>query len=160
MEIMVLMLLVYMEIKRELLHKCENFVNNRLKAVQETISSHQKSLLSETKSSAGDKHETGRAMLQLEIEKAGNQLKEIEKMQKVLKKIDVNNHSENICLGSVVYTNTYNYLISISIGKLVVIDKTYYAVSPKSPVGQQLLGKKKGDNIKINNLEINILCII
>ena len=31
----------------------------------------QQSLDSETKSSAGDKHETGRAMLQIDLEKAG-----------------------------------------------------------------------------------------
>ena len=53
----------------------QHFVNNRLQTVQDTLfHSNQKALQSETKSSAGDKHETGRAMLQLEMEKAGQQL--------------------------------------------------------------------------------------
>ena len=58
-----------MNIKEELLKKCHQFVNNRLQNIEETISSNQTALQSETKSSAGDKHETGRAMLQLEMEK-------------------------------------------------------------------------------------------
>lgn len=148
-----------METKKTLIHKCSEIVSKKIKNVKQTISSHQKSLLSETKSSAGDKHETGRAMLQLEIEKAGKQLIVIEEMQKVLSKIDVKKTSQNICLGSVVITNNYNYFMSISIGKLTIGEENYFAISPKSPIGQQLLGKKIGETIKFNNLEINILCI-
>ena len=61
-------------LKESLFQQCEDFVNTRLQTIQIIISSHQKALSSETKSSAGDKHETGRAMLQLEMEKAGQQL--------------------------------------------------------------------------------------
>ena len=55
--------------------------------VEQIISSNQKALQSETKSSAGDKHETGRAMLQLEIEKASQQFKAIRDMRTVLANI-------------------------------------------------------------------------
>ena len=68
-----------MSIKLELYDFCLEFVDNRFQTIQNTIKEIQESLLSETKSSAGDKHETGRAMLQLEREKSGNQLVEIQK---------------------------------------------------------------------------------
>ena len=77
------------EIKKELYNQCKSFVNKRLQTVDAIISSNQKALQSETKSSAGDKHETGRAMLQLEMEKAGKQLVGIQQMKNVLSKIDV-----------------------------------------------------------------------
>lgn len=71
-----------MNIKQELSNQCLEFVENRFQTIQNTINEIQESLLSETKSSAGDKHETGRAMLQLEREKSGNQLAEIQKIKK------------------------------------------------------------------------------
>src|SRR5210317_1024531 len=103
-----------MNIKEELLKKCHQFVNNRLQNIEETISSNQTALQSETKSSAGDKHETGRAILQLEMEKAGQQLANIQQMKETLAKIDVTNKSTNAHLGSLVKTNTGNYFLSIS----------------------------------------------
>ena len=68
-----------LKIKENLYLQCVDFVENRFQTIQKTIDEIQESLTSETKSSAGDKHETGRAMLQLEREKAGNQLAEIQK---------------------------------------------------------------------------------
>ena len=64
-----------MNIKQQLYKHCQEFVNQKLDTIQKTILSNKEALNSETKSSAGDKHETGRAMLQLEMEKAGQQLK-------------------------------------------------------------------------------------
>ncbi|MFD1615778.1 hypothetical protein [Gelatiniphilus marinus] len=52
-----------MKIKEELFSQCVVFVNSRFQTIKNTISEIQESLTSETKSSAGDKHETGRAML-------------------------------------------------------------------------------------------------
>jgi len=75
--------------KNALFNACLEFVDSRLNAITHTINEIQVSLTSETKSSAGDKHETGRAMLQLEREKAGNQLAEIKKTKEILFKIDV-----------------------------------------------------------------------
>ena len=108
-----------MNIKQELYNQCLEFIDNRFKTVQNTIKEIQESLLSETKSSAGDKHETGRAMLQLEREKAGNQLAEIVKVKEALSKISVEKTSQTIGLGSVVYTTKANYYIAISAGEVL-----------------------------------------
>ncbi|WP_405610579.1 3-oxoacyl-ACP synthase [Polaribacter sp. Asnod1-A03] len=139
-----------MDVKRALFNECLNFVNNRLQTVEEIIASNQKALQSETKSSAGDKHETGRAMLQLEMEKAGQQLAGITQMKEILSKIDISKTSTIAHLGSVIETDTVNYFLSISAGQLIVESKVYFAISVSSPIGKLLLGKEKGEELVFN----------
>lgn len=146
-----------MNIKEELYKQCELYVNKRLQTVEETITSHQKALQSETKSSAGDKHETGRAMLQLEMEKASQQLSGVAQMKEILVKINTEMTSTNAHLGSVVITNSaINYFISVSVGLLIVENKKYFAVSPSSPIGTLILGKKEGESFEFNGTKSTI----
>ena len=147
-------------IKKQLLQLCTTSLDTRLQSVLAVIEDIKQSLQSETKSSAGDKHETGRAMLQLEREKAGHQLAEIEKTKQILSKINTESTYKNIGLGSVVYTTTSNYFISISAGKLIVEDDTFYAISANTPIGQLLLGKSVGDVINFRNLEFKITKVL
>lgn len=145
-----------MNIKEELFKQCQDSVNNRLQTVEEIISFNQKALQSETKSSAGDKHETGRAMLQLEKEKAGQQLLGINQMKETLAKIDVSKSSTNACLGSIIKTNTDNYFLAISAGKLTACGEDYFVVSVSSPIGKLLLAKQENDAIAFNGKKIKI----
>tara|TARA_B110000459_G_scaffold85455_1_gene95758 strand:+ start:141 stop:599 length:459 start_codon:yes stop_codon:yes gene_type:complete len=149
-----------LKIKEALFNQCQSFVNKRLQTVEAVLSSNQKALQSETKSSAGDKHETGRAMLQLEMEKAGQQLSGIVQMKVVLSKIDILKSSKNVCLGSVIITDKVSYFLSISAGQLVVADKSYFAISVSSPIGKLLLGKQKKEVISFNGKIIVINEII
>jgi len=139
-----------MTIKEELYRECKVFLDDRLQAVLDRIENIQESLKSETKSSAGDKHETGRAMLQLEREKAGNQLADIQKQQDLFLRVLIDTTSEVARLGSVVATDKGAYFLAISVGAVVVKAKTYYAISPRSPIGKVLLGKKNGDMFVFN----------
>ena len=144
------------EIKEALLKECKSFVEKRLKNIEETISSNQKALQTETKSSAGDKHETGRAMLQLEMEKAGKQLLGVSKMNQILSQIDTAKKSNIANLGSVICTSNGNYFLSISAGKIEIEEGIYYAVSIASPIGQLLLGKEEEGDFIIYSNKINI----
>ncbi|WP_299666984.1 3-oxoacyl-ACP synthase [uncultured Polaribacter sp.] len=152
-----------MNLKEELFIQCEMFVNKRLQTVEEIIASNQKALQSETKSSAGDKHETGRAMLQLEMEKASQQLAGISQMKEVLAKIDFTNTGtstvKNAHLGSVIFTEKAHYFLSISAGQLTVAGKQYFAVSAASPIGKLLLGKQENEIFSFNGNSIKILKI-
>ena len=94
-----------LKIKKKLYEACLLFVNEKYNTVHTIIESNKKALHSETKSSAGDKHETGRAMLQLEIEKASQQLDAILQMKEVMKKIIIENTSTSVCLGSLILTD-------------------------------------------------------
>ncbi|NOY47267.1 MAG: 3-oxoacyl-ACP synthase [Chlorobi bacterium] len=134
--------------KERLYLQCETFIGNRLKILQNAINEIQKALLFETKSTAGDKHETGRAMLQLEREKLGQQLAEIQKTKELLSRVDSQKESNTICLGSIVYTTRLNYFISISAGELIDNNVKFYAISPNTPIAKLLLSKRKGDVIE------------
>lgn len=148
------------KLKEGLRNQCQKFIDNRLLAVQNTIQEIQESLTSETKSSAGDKHETGRAMLQLEREKAGGQLAEIQKINQLLSKIDVSKSSPKIGLGSVIFTSNSNYFIAISAGELKVNNDSFYAISASTPIGQLLLGKTVGDEIAFRDQSFIITKVI
>ena len=143
-------------LQEALYQQCEDFVITRLQTIQTTISSHQKSLRSETKSSAGDKHETGRAMLQLEMEKAGQQLSAVQQMQQTLAKINSSKPSTNIALGSVIKTSSAYYYLGISAGELTIKETVYFAISPSSPIGKLLMGKKVEDTFIWRGKEIKI----
>lgn len=138
---------INLRLKQQLFDQCVDFVEERHLKIQNQIKEIQEALTSETKSSAGDKHETGRAMLQLEREKVGEQLAEIEKVKQNLSKINVAQSSDGIGLGSVVFTSSANYFIAISAGHIEVNSEFFYAISPHTPIGLVLKGKHKGDKI-------------
>lgn len=147
-----------MNIKQQLYNHCVSFVEKRLETIETTISSHQKSLHSETKSSAGDKHETGRAMLQLEMEKAGQQLVSVQQSKELLEKVKLE-PSTVIRLGSLITTNTGIYFLAISVGMVTLERVTFFVVSTASPIGKLLLGKQVGDKLRFNGRDIEILSI-
>ena len=138
---------------------CTAFVNKREGEILNTIKSHQAALASETKSSAGDKHETGRAMLQLEMEKAGKQLNGVYEMRQVLSKIDQNRMEQKARLGSLVVTDIGSYYLAISAGEIKIDETSYFAVSTDSPIGKLLLGTASGDQIYFRR-EIEIIDVV
>ena len=140
-----------MNIKEELYKSCIKFIDDRLLTVTTTISDIQNSLQSETKSSAGDKHETGRAMLQLEREKAGHQLAEIEKQKEILQNINIESKHQRVAFGSVVFTSKANYFIAISAGEISLKDCKIYAISVATPMAQLLLSKSVGDTVQFRD---------
>lgn len=150
---------IKMNTKQQLYKQCQEFVNNKLQTIEKTIKSNQQALQSETKSSAGDKHETGRAMLQLEMEKAGQQFKVVSEMKQQLDRIDISFVSKNIRLGSIVKTSMATYFIAIGAGQLTVDDDIYFAISSNSPIGKLLLGKQENDKIEFNGKQIKTLTI-
>ena len=149
-----------LEIKYKLQEQCSDLISIRLDSIQKTIKDIETSLKEESKSTSGDKHHTGRAMLQIEREKAGNQLREIEKVMRQLDKVDIENSSDVARLGSIVKTNQAVFFISISVGKLEINDSVYLGVAPNSPIGLNLLGKKKGEQFNFNSRIYKIVEVV
>jgi len=143
-------------LKKELYKACLDFVEQRAATVNEIMASNQKSLESETKSSAGDKHETGRAMLQLEMEKASQQLESITHMKEILRKLNINDHPNSAKLGSLIFTSSGNYFLSIGLGIVQIGSDNFYVISSTSPIGALLTGKKKGESVYFNGRTILI----
>ena len=130
----------------------KDYAHSKVHSLKTRINEVVEALNSETKSSAGDKHETGRAMLQLEREKLGKQLAEAEKLQAIAERIPLKKQGDNIRLGSLVQTNTAHYYISISAGRFQLEDMQVFCISASSPIGQVLLGKTVGDGIEFKGV--------
>ncbi|MDC3337454.1 GreA/GreB family elongation factor [Flavobacteriales bacterium] len=142
--------------KIDLLEYCKTYVAKRMSRFAVAISTAQSDANKETKSSAGDKHETGRAMAQLETENNSKHLTEAKKLNAVLSQIDPGKKNTSIELGAFVKTNLGNYFIAISAGKTHLFGDEVYLISPASPIGQHFLGKKEGDTVSFNQQTIAI----
>ncbi|MFT4832665.1 MAG: transcription elongation GreA/GreB family factor [Psychroserpens sp.] len=147
-------------IKQQLYDHCQAYIQNRLGRVQKNIREIQEALGSETKSSAGDKHETGRAMIQLEREKLGMQLSEIQKVQELFKRVPLSGPSKTVSLGTLVSTNTNRYYLAVSAGEVIIDGVGYYAIAPNTPIGKLLLGKTEKEPVVFNGKEFVITSII
>ena len=143
-------------IKKELFVQCLEYCKIKHEGIHFQIEEIVKALTMETKSSAGDKHETGRAMLHLEREKLGNQLAQVQKLQETLSRIQIEKTSKTIGLGSVVYTSQANYFIAISAGQFQIDNVVFYAISAQTPIGKLLIGKKLGDEISYREMKFII----
>ena len=147
-------------IKKKLHAKCSEITEQRVTDLSDIIQDAQNAANNETKSSAGDKHETGRAMAQLETEKLSKQLSEALKLEQVLSQINPITEHQQIGLGSLVTTNNGVFYISVSLGKLELNNATYFIISPASPIGKLLIGLKKSDSFSFNGKHYSIDGII
>ncbi len=147
-------------IKEQLYTQCSAYVNQCLVNIQTAIDASNESGNNETKSSAGDKHETGRAMIQIEQEQYAKQRVKALEVKKMFDKINPLQNSKNVALGSLVITNKGDFYISISAGKITIENKNYYAISQASPFGLKLFGAKKNQQINFNNQVYRILDVV
>lgn len=138
-------------LKKLLYQYCTEWAEQRYNAINEAIKDAQDSVNSDDKSSAGDKHETGRAMMQLEVEQKSNQLLEAEKLRAMVKQFSSTTSPTKVAQGSLVLTNNGNYYISISAGKIELEGEVYFAVSPLSPIASAMLGKAEGESFAFND---------
>ncbi len=148
------------ELKEVAFAHCGTFVAERLERLNRQAKEILDALTSETKSSAGDKHETGRAMLQLDREKLGVQLAEAEKMQILLHKVPRLTSFTSVGLGALVVTNDSTYFIAVSAGETSHKNQKVYCISPATPIGKLVMGKQAGDSFSFQTKDITILTVI
>lgn len=145
------------DIKSKLFSFCQNYVEKRIQIATDALNSSQASANDESKSTAGDKHDTGKAMMQIEVEQFSKQLSEAQKLKEELSRVNISKTNSTVMLGSLVETNKGIYFISISAGKIEIDKRGYFAVSISSPFAQAIKGLKKGDKGKLYGSEIEIL---
>ncbi|MEJ2004700.1 MAG: 3-oxoacyl-ACP synthase [Cyclobacteriaceae bacterium] len=145
----------FIKLKEKLLGACEDYANDRIDAIQGAILSAKQGAFEENKSSAGDKYETGRAMMHLEIENQTAQLSEAQRLAREVKQIKLKSY-DTVRSGSLVITNQGNYFMSIGAGRIEVNGDDYFAVGIQSPIGQQLMGCRTGDKFELNGRPFSI----
>ncbi|WP_411273814.1 3-oxoacyl-ACP synthase [Daejeonella sp.] len=136
---------------KEILHcACMEYVEDRISTAQQAITAARESANDDTKSSAGDKYETGREMMQQEIDRNRKQLEESQKLKLILERIDLDKTMDLVQNGALVTTNYGKFYISISLGQISVDDCIYYAVSSVSPIGLKLMKQSKDYEFDFN----------
>lgn len=128
-----------------------DLLENELKSINE-----EKNSIS--KSSAGDKHETSRALMQSEFDKIYNNYQSQLNQLKVIESLDISDKSK-IGLGSLVETDSSILFIGIGLGIHQIDNKKVLIVSKASPIGKQIDGKEEGDYILLNNNKEKIIRI-
>jgi hypothetical protein len=144
------------DLKQQLYHACQRHIDGRVDTLTELLRSFQEAANEETKSSAGDKYETGRAMAHLEIEKLQNQLADAQRMKSDLSRVSPLEKSEIIRLGSLVFTSHGNFFIAVNAGEHQVGEQRFFVVSSAAPLAQKMLGLKSGDQFTLNNRVFHI----
>jgi len=146
-------------LKQQLIKVCENYVEDRISRALAGIKDLDEALKMESKSSAGDKYETGRAMIHIEVDKLLLQLEQYKGLKKTLAIAGQNPNSGSIGFGSVVKTSAANYFLSIPAGEILVENEKFYAIGINSPIAQALIGKKEKETFSFNGNTNKILLV-
>ncbi len=140
-----------MTLKQKIYNCYLQVINDKMQMLQQVLADLKESGSNETKSTAGDKHETALAMLQIEQANTRAQLQEVIAQKDVLEKINPSLTAIKIVPGSLIKTNRGYFFLSVALGKAVVDGVVVIALSPQSPLGTKLMGLTAGDSAEINN---------
>lgn len=145
--------------KEQLYKTCESYLEEKIARISHSIQDLEAALINESKSSAGDKYETGREMINIEIHKLSTQLQQFQQLQITLQVAKRNLTTEIIKMGSLVEASNANYFICIPVGEVEIGAKKVYVIGSSSPIAQALIGKTTGDNFNFNSVSGTIISI-
>lgn len=145
-----------MKLKEKIYAHYLQVINDKVAMLQQILADLKESGSNETKSTAGDKHETALAMLQIEQANTRGQLQDALTQKAALEKINPALAAPVIVNGSLVKTSMGYLFISIALGKTMLENTTVFALSPQSPLGKKLMGLKAGETAWINDTVYNI----
>ena len=113
---------------------CVSALQERISEAQAGVEQAREAGTADTKSSAGDKHETARAMAQQELEKQASALHNLREMEDHLARIDPAHRCPKIQPGALVATDKGLFYVSAAMGKFEVDGKVVLAISMQAPL--------------------------
>lgn len=145
--------------KQKVHDTCCKMLAERIQSLKTQLSELIEGAKNDSKSTAGDKHETARAMMQIEQEKLTNQLNLLLTQEQTLNRIDPAAQNELVSNGALVKTDQGCIYISIPLGRIAVGDAFVMCISAQSPLGAKLVGKRNGDSEEFNGTAYRIEAI-
>ena len=149
-----------MNLKEKVHRHYLELLNGKISLLQQVLADLKESGANETKSTAGDKHETSLAMLQIEQANKRDQLAQLVAQKLILEKINPSIVANIVLLGSLIKTDKGYLFMSVALGKALVDEISVTALSPQSPLGIQLMGLKENDTASINKVSYLIELIL
>ena len=131
-------------------------VQDRIDVFRDMIVALTEDSKNDAKGSAGDKHETALSMMHIEQEKLNRKLREVMDQKMVLDKIEAATIAETIIVGSLVKANGIYLYLSVALPKINVEGINIIALSPQSPLGNNLMGMKVTHTFEINTTQYTI----
>lgn len=127
-----------------------NVLRGRIAQAEEGMEQAREASTADTKSSAGDKHETARAMAQQELEKQASALHNLREMEDSLARIDPTHRCTQIQPGALVATDTALFYVCVAMGKLDVDGQAVLAISMQAPLLAVLKTLRVGEAGSLN----------
>ncbi|HRH37096.1 MAG TPA: 3-oxoacyl-ACP synthase [Flavobacteriales bacterium] len=145
--------------KQQVRSHLQALLEERITAIRADIASTLAARNSDTKSSAGDKHEVGRAMVQQELDQLEAQLAKLQASLQELARVPLDHLFDRVAFGSLVTTNAGLYFIAIGLGRITFRGAPYSVISLASPIGQALQHKRVGDVVVFNGTPMTVQAI-
>lgn len=145
--------------KARLIDRIATTLREKLAAVEEDIASTLHARNSDTKSSAGDKHEVGRAMIQQELDQQEVQRAKLHALLLELERVPAERRFDRVGFGALVHTDKGSFFLAIAMGRVKVDGVECAVVSLASPIGQALAGKGIGDTFAVNGVSYHVRSI-
>ena len=140
--------------KTQLVEAVKLKISDKIKHLERLIAETRASN-NDTKSSMGDKYETGREMLQQEINNLQRQLNEVLNQQNSMIKLSEKENSV-VDFGALVQTEKGWFYIAAATGEIMVNKQKIITISPESPLAKAMHGKKISETFLVNNLSQTI----
>jgi|AntRauTorcE11897_2_1112592.scaffolds.fasta_scaffold40396_1 transcription elongation GreA/GreB family factor len=137
----------------EFIHK---ELDQKIESARQDVQSNRESRDTATKSTAGDKHETSRALMQTALDNSEAQLNKTVALKNQLNKIDPQKELSEVEFGCLVTSERGTFFISIPFGKVEIDGTTIFVISPAAPLAQAMLGKKAGEAASFQGGELKI----
>jgi hypothetical protein len=140
------------DFKERVFEQCLHKVDELIASYNKNLRDLNDSAANETKSTAGDKHETALAMLQIEQKNIKARLEEATNRRRLLERFKLLPSSARSTNGSLIKTSQGYFLLTVALGKLEVEGKTVIALSAASPLGTRLSGLQAKDSFQFRGL--------
>jgi hypothetical protein len=145
--------------KATILTYVKNYLDQRMQTSLDAMNAAQESANGESKSSAGDKYETSRAMGHLDRDMHARMYQQTREERKLVERIDESLIYKKGASGALIKTTMGDFFLSVSIGNIKIDEKAIMIISPQSPIGALLMGKMVGDKFSFRGKEAEILTI-
>ncbi len=145
-----------LQLKQKLYELCIEHIDENIDLEKKAMAEVEEAAELEAKSSVGDKYETGRSMMHIEIDKHKAQVAQYLQQRSIMDQIDVSKVSDEIKPGAVVITNQSNFFIAVGIGDLEYDGKSYCTMSLGSPLGKAISHKKIGEELTFRDKTFTI----
>ena len=135
-------------------------VDKDLAEAKARMASLKESLGAESKSSAGDKHETGRAMIHLEQERVQDTVGRLEHMRGILvQRAAQDKPIQRVSPGALVETTGPWVLVGVPLGKVQLPNALVLCVGAEAPLAQHWHGAQPGDQVALGPQKLTIQAI-